>query len=183
MPFPSLCCFAFCAGLLASLAGRAEVLTFGDRWWASETFSVFALFMGLVLVPVASYFYVFHGDWFLLYLASTASVISSLGLFILGLVLVTAVGGFALGTKLCRLDQSRQLWAAVGGAIGAAFLFFVIAWPRSTVVGSTVQYAKDFGLHPYWGSAAAWGGLWMTAVGAVSLGRLWLTLRRRYHED
>ncbi len=183
MPFPSLCCFAFCTGLLASLAGRAEVLTAGDRWWASETFSVFAVFMGLVLVPVTSYFYAFHGDWFLLYLASTGSVISSLGLFIVGLVLSSAVGGFALGSKLCRLEQTGQLWMIAAGAIGAAFFFFLIAWPRATVVGSKVQFAKDFGLNPYWGSAAAWSGLWMTLVGAAALGSLWFTLRRRYHED
>ncbi len=183
MPLPSLLCCVFATGLVVAFAGRTEVATAGDRWWSSETFSVFAVFMGLVVVPVASYFYGFHGDWFLLYLASTASVISPLGLCTLGLVLATAVVGFATGVKLCRLDDMRQLRVASAGALGAAIALFLIAWPRVTVVGSTVQFEKQFGLSPYWGSAASWGGLWMALVLIGAVGYLYVTLQRRYHRN
>lgn len=166
--------------MVAAFAGHVEVSTAADRWWASESFRAFGIFMGLVLLPVASYFYAFHGDWFLFYLAHTGSVISPLGLLTLALVAAAAIGGFRLGTILCRQEDPRKFLNSALGVLGLGVALFLAGWNRTTVIGSQRQFEKQFGLESYWGSAAFWGGIWMTLLLAAAVAYLFYVLRARY---
>jgi hypothetical protein len=124
-----------------------------------------------VVVPVSLYFFVFHGDWYLLYLLDTLRVPSALVL--LGCVLEIGVGalGFLLGGLFIR--SQREQWAgALVGVVGSLALAVVpLAYRRLSVVGSFAQYHGDFGLTPYGGSLLQ-GTLWMTLWSVVSLGFL-----------
>ena len=111
----------------------------------SDAFASFLLYAGLVVVPVSVYFYVFHGDWYLLYTIDTARVPSALALIgTLALVGVGA-GGFLFGASLVRSQREQWAGAAVGVTISMALGVLPLARHRLAVVGSYAQFHGDFG--------------------------------------
>ena len=96
MPFTTLLLLGFGVGAAAALAGAAELRVSPRPVLLSDSFGAFVAFMLLLLVPVSVYFYVFHGDWFMLYTVDVRRIPSALAL--LGFALELAVGllGFAV---------------------------------------------------------------------------------------
>jgi len=108
--------------------------------------------MVLLLLPISAYFYLFHGDWFMLYTVDVRSLPSALVL--LGMLAEAALGllGF-FGAALC-VRNARIGWAlalVATCAVAAVAVVFVVP-ERLRVIGSFRQYWGGFGLEPYGGS-------------------------------
>jgi hypothetical protein len=150
-------------GAAAALAAAHELRISPRPIVLADSFAAFAAFLLLLLLPVSVYFYVFHGDWFMLYLVDVRRVPSALALF--GFLAELAIGflGFVF-SAVCVRNQ-RNPWvvtALVGCLIGS--LGVVALYPeRLRVLGTFRQYQGGFGLLPYGGSllqgALAMGGL------------------------
>jgi hypothetical protein len=126
----------------------------------------------VLLVPVSVYFYVFHGDWYLLYLVDVRRVPSALALLsFMGHVGLGAVG-FVAGSSMVR-SQRDVLAGLVAGAVTAlGFGVFALARARLSVVGSYAQYHRGFGLSPVNESGVLDGGILMGIVLALGLAAL-----------
>jgi hypothetical protein len=146
VPIPALFCIAFAIGAAAALAARAELRTSPRSPLLSRGFAACAVFLALVVVPISVYFYVFHGDWSLLYLVDVSQVPSAVAL--VGFVVEWLVGlaGFLAGAALVR--SQRDLLAGGLAALGLAFAGAVagLARDRLAVVGSYAQFRGGFGL-------------------------------------
>jgi hypothetical protein len=161
LPIPTQLLFLFASGLLVALAARADLRGSPKPSALSHAFGAYLLYAGLVVVPASLYLYIFHGDWYLLYLVDSQHVPSALVL--LGCLLELGLGaaGFLLGAAFVR--NQREPWA--GAMIGIAASLGGAAIPvvqgRLSVVGSYAQYHGDFGLVPF-GGALLFGVVGMT---------------------
>lgn len=141
----------FASGVLSALAARADLRVSPKPAVGSRAFAAYLLYAAFVLVPVSVYFYVFHGDWYLLYAVDTARVPSALVL--LGAVLEVLIGacGFLFGAGLIRSQRDQWAGAAVGVTLSIALGVLPLARQRLAVVGSYAQFHGDFGLAKYGG--------------------------------
>lgn len=174
MPFPTLVSFAFAVGVAAALAAGHELRNSPRHALLTAAFKALALFVALLLLPVSIYFYVFHGDWFLLYAIDVRRVPSALALGGLLLEGSIAVLGFLIGTALARAQRIGAGYALALASLAVAAAV-VLLWPeRLAVVGTFSQHRGDYGLRPY-GGALLQGGL---ALGGVLLvGAAYLVVR------
>jgi hypothetical protein len=176
MPLPTLVFIAFGVGVAAALLGGSELRLSPRHAVLTSTFKAFALFLVFVLVPVSVYFYVFHGDWFLLYAFDMRRIPSAVAL--VGFMAEAGIGvlGFLLGAGFAR-NQRNGIGIAVVGASLIAALAVVALWPdRLSVVGTFAQYRGDFGLRSYGGSLMQ-GTLVMGAL--LLYGAIFLLVRIR----
>ena len=175
MPLFFLLFIAIATGALSAYAGRDEVRHSGEAMYRMEAFLAYAAFVGLVLLPTAIYFYVFHGDWFLMYWVDTGTAPWIWGFLVVVLVLGASFVGFRLGAALCRASRD----AAARRLTVAASLFGLAVWPlaweRLSQVGSHRQFTRDYGLVGFFSSPAFYSGLLMLFVAAISFG--WIVYR------
>ena len=153
-------------GLAAALAGSHELRVSPRHALLTSSFLSLAGFVALLVVPASVYFYVFHGNWFMLYLVDVRHIPSALAL--IGFVFEALLGviGFSLGASLVR--NQHPPWAVgalVISVIGAVSVLLVCP-ERLRVVGTYGQYRGGFGLTSYGGSLMQ-GTL---AMGAILLG-------------
>lgn len=176
MPLPTLVFMAFGIGLSAALLGAAELRISPRHALFSSSFRAFALFLLLLVIPISVYFYVFHGDWFLLYSVDVRRVPSALAL--LGFVAEVGIGvlGFMLGSAFARAQRMAVGYGiAIACVPAAAAVAFV--WPeRLRSVGTFSQYRGDFGLVPY-GGPLMQAGIAMGFVLAVGTAFLLVRIR------
>ncbi|HJL20135.1 MAG TPA: hypothetical protein RMH99_31000 [Sandaracinaceae bacterium LLY-WYZ-13_1] len=182
MPLPPLLIFAVVAGMAASLAGRQELRMSPRPIPLTRSFLAYVSYACLVVVPASVYFYVFHGDWFLLYVVDVQRVPSAVAL--VGFVLQAGLGaiGFLFGAVLVRAQREAIAGVLIGIlAVGAAAVIVVYA-DRLAQVGSHAQFHGQFGLEAYEAGPLMTGGL---AIGGFLLGglafllvRLWMSGRR-----
>jgi hypothetical protein len=150
-------------GAASALAGAHELRVSPRSIMLSDSFAAFCAFTLLLLVPATLYFYVFHGDWFMLYLVDVKRLPAALVL--LGFLSEIALGllGFLFGASCVR--SQRNSWVIAGLVVcGLAALAVIVVVPeRLRVVGTLRQYRGNFGLTRYGGSllqgALAMGGL------------------------
>ena len=176
MPFTTLSLLGFGIGAAAALAGAAELRVSPRPALLSDSFGAFAAFMLLLLLPVSVYFYVFHGDWFMLYTVDVRRIPSALAL--LGFAVELAVGLLGFGLSALCVRSGRTNWAVAFAALCAiAAVSVVFVCPeRLRVVGSFRQFRGGFGLVRY-GGALMQGAL---AMGSLLLaGAAFLILRIR----
>ena len=182
VPLPTLICLAFATGIIAALAGRVELRVSPRPALLTRSFLAYMVFSAFVLVPIAVYFYVFHGDWFLLYTIDVSKIPSALAL--VGFVVLAMIGaaGFMLGSTMVRSqrDTLGMLLAAVAlaGAAGVG----ILARDRLSVVGTFAQYEGRFGLEdfsegPLVQGAALMGGILLVGILALVV-RLHVSGRR-----
>ena len=183
LPLLFLLLIAIATGVSSARAGCDEVRHSAEPVWRTEAFLAYAFFVGLVLVPTAIYFYVFHGDWFLFYWVDTGRAPWAWGLTTTLLLLGTATLGFALGTTLCRASREAAARRAAIGAVFVALAVWPLGWERLSVVGSYRQFTRDYGLTGFFASPAFYSGLatLVIVVGASA----WLVHRidRRTHDS
>ena len=176
MPLPTLVFIAFGVGVAAALLGGSELRFSPRRALLTSTFKAYALFLLLVLLPISIYFYVFHGDWFLLYAVDVRRVPSAIAM--LGFVLEVSIGvlGFSVGAALARAQRNSLGFGLVAASALAAFAVIAL-WPeRLSVVGTFAQYRGDFGLRTYGGALMQAG----FAMGALMVyGAAYLLVRIR----
>ncbi|MFO0693091.1 MAG: hypothetical protein U0230_06025 [Polyangiales bacterium] len=146
MTLPSALLFALASGIGAAIAGRVELRLSPRPAQSTRAFQAFAIFTILLTLPVSLYFYVFHGDWYLLYLVDSQRIPSAVALVGFVIVAGLATAGFALGAQLVRMQ--RETLAGV-----VAILFFLasigvlgVAPERVAQVGSYAQFHGGFGL-------------------------------------
>lgn len=149
MPLPLIVCLAFASGAATALAGRAELRVSPRAALLTQAFAAYQLFVVLLLLPATAYFYVFHADWFLLYLVDPRDIPSALAL--LGLLAIGGIGalGFLAGASLVR--SQREAWAG-GLAAALALLGLGVSLglgDRLRRVGTYVQFHRGFGLTDY----------------------------------
>lgn len=182
MPLPTVLSLAFLTGILSALAGRSEIKLSPRHPLLTRAFGAFAIFTACVMIPVSVYFYVFHGDWFLLYLVDVREVPSAVAL--IGFVLEGALGtgGFALGASLLRSQRETAAGALAGLSLLVAVGLPLLLRERLSRVGSFAQFTGGFGLVDYTAGPIFVGSLVMGAILATAiaflLGRLWVGERR-----
>lgn len=164
MPQPTLLLLALGSGVAAAIASRRELRISPRHALLSRGFFAYMAFATLVLVPISVYFYVFHGDWSLLYLFDVRRIPSAVAL--IGFVLEALVGaaGYLLGAALVRSQRDTIGGAVVGASVLAALSVVVLARDRLGVVGSYAQFRGGFGLEPYSGGAVFRGTLLMSGL-------------------
>lgn len=152
MPIQTQLLFTFASGVLVALAARADLRGSPRAVLLSHAFVAYLIYASLVVVPASLYFYLFHGDWYLLYLVDSQRVPSALVLLACTLEVGLGVGGFVLGAAFVR--NQREPWAGavigVTASLGAAVI--PLARQRLAVVGSYAQFHGDFGLSPFGGA-------------------------------
>lgn len=183
VPLPTVLFLAFATGIAAALAGRTELKISPRPALLTRSSLAFLIFDFLVLVPASAYFYVFHGDWFLLYVLDVRRIPSALAL--VGFVVqgLLAASGFALGAGLVRTQ--RETIAA--GLVGVSLVFGVgaalAASDRLAVVGSFAQYRGNFGLVSFLDGPLLLGTITMCGIIAAGLAfllvRIWTGARRQ----
>lgn len=183
MPLPTVLFLAFATGLAAAIAGRSELKISPRPALFTRSALAFLIFDFLVLVPASAYFYVFHGDWFLLYaldVRTVPSAVALVGFFLQGLL---AAAGFAVGAGLVRSQRET-----VAGGLAIVSLLFglgavVAASDRLALVGSYAQYRGNFGLVPFTEGPLLLGTFAMLAIVTAGLVfllvRVWMGARRQ----
>jgi len=176
LPLPTLLMLAIAIGIAAALAGGNELRLSPRHALLTSCFSAYASFMCLLLVPVSVYFYIFHGDWFLLYFIDVGVVPSAVAL--LGFVAEGAVGvgGFSLGAALARNQRVTTGGVLIALCVLASVLVLILFPARLSVVGTYAQFEGNFGLEPY-GGVLMKGGAAM--AGYIAVGTAFLLLRIR----
>jgi len=176
LPQPALLLLALASGVAAAIAARRELRVSPRHALLSRGFGAYMLFAVLVLVPISVYFYVFHGDWSLLYWVDVSRVPSAVAL--IGFLVEAAVGaaGYLLGAALVRSQRDTIGGGVVGGCVLAAIAIVGIAHERLSVVGSYAQYRGGFGLEPYSGGAVFRGTLLTLALLVAGLAYLLVRL-------
>jgi len=151
LPIPTQLLFTFASGVLVALAARADLRGSPKATVLSHAFAAYLLYAGLVVVPASLYFYIFHGDWYLLYLVDSQRVPSALVLLACLLEVGLGAGGFLLGAAFVRNQREPWAGAVVGvtASLGAAAI--PLAHQRLSVVGTYAQFHGDFGLSPFGG--------------------------------
>lgn len=183
VPLPVVLFLALAAGLAAAIAGRSELKISPRPALITRSALAFLIFDFLVLVPASAYFYVFHGDWFLLYVLDVRRVPSALALVGFVLVGALAAGGFALGAGLVRSQREGLAagLAAISLAIGLGVA--AAASDRLALVGSYAQYRGNFGLVPFTEAPLLLGTIAMAGIVLSGLGflliRIWMGARRQ----
>ncbi len=172
MPLPSLFLLAFASGVAAALASRRELRLSPRPAPLTAGFWALLLYLTLVLVPISLYFYWFHGDWALHYVADAQAIPSAVAL--VGFVVEVLLGGlgFVAGASLVRAQREAVAGAVLGlvVAVGAGLLHLVRA--RLTVVGSYAQFHGGFGLTPYARGAMVYETVAMSLFTAMGLAYL-----------
>ena len=183
MPLPPLVAFALVTGLAASLAGRNEIRMSPRPILLTRGFASYLSYACLVVVPVSVYFYIFHGDWFLLYTIDVNRIPSAVAL--VGFLAQAGLGamGFLLGAALVR-NQRETIVAVMTGVVFLAGAIVTLAnTERLSQVGSHVQFHGQFGLAAYEDGSLMTGALAMGGIALVGLGflltRLWMSGRSR----
>ena len=172
MPLLFLLLIAIATGALSAHAGRDELRHSSDPIWRMETFLAYAIFVALVLLPTAIYFYVFHGDWFLFYWVDTARAPWFWGLLGALLLMGAASLGFRIGAAFCRASRDLAARRITVGAFFIALAVWPLAWDRLSVVGSYRQFTRGYGLIAFFASPAFYSGLAMLLTIGLAFG--WL---------
>jgi len=182
VPLPTLICLAFATGIIAALAGRVELRVSPRPALLTRSFMAYVVFTTFVLVPIAVYFYVFHGDWFLLYTVDVSLIPSALAL--VGFVVLAMIGaaGFMLGSAMVRGQRDTLGMLLVAIAIIGAGGIGVVAKDRLAVVGTFAQYEGRFGLTGFGEGtlvqgAGLMGGILLVGI-IVLIARLHMSGRR-----
>jgi hypothetical protein len=181
LPLPTQVFLTFASGVLAALAARADLRVSPKPAQASRAFMAYLLYASLVLVPVSVYFYVFHGDWYLLYAVDTARVPSALVLLGALAEVVVGASGFLSGASLIRSQRDQWAGAAVGVTVSMALGVLPLARHRLAMVGSYAQFHGDFGLVKYGGPlfhGTLLMSLWMLLGLSFLVYRLGLSAKR-----
>jgi hypothetical protein len=175
LPFTTLLFLAFGMGAASALAAAHELRVSPRPVVLSDSFAAYVAFTLLLLLPVSVYFYVFHGDWFLLYLVDVRRIPSALALLGFFLELVIALLGFGFAAICVRSQRNPWVIGALAFCAIGALGVLAVAPDRLRVVGTFRQYRGGFGLVRYGGTllqgALAMGGL-LAAGGAFLLFRI-----------
>jgi hypothetical protein len=172
LPLPSLLCIAFASGVASAIAGRSELRVSPRPALLTRSFGAYAIFLSVLLVPISVYFYVFHGDWYLLYLVDVRRVPSALALLSFMGHVALGAAGFLLGAGMVRSQRDVLAGLSAGAVTALGVGVFGLARARLSVVGTYAQYHRGFGLAPITESGLLDGGVLMSVLLVIGLAAL-----------
>ena len=157
MPFPILICLALISGLLSALAARVDLKVNPRHPLLTPSFGAYVLYLLFVFLPSGAYYYVFHGDWFLLYLLDVRYIPSALAL--VGFIVVASLGvlSFWVGALMVRSARESSVVALSFVSLMLGIVCCIFARNRLSVVGTRIQFEGDLGLDPFWESTVSRG--------------------------
>jgi len=170
---------AFACGIAAALAARVELRMSIRPVPLTYSFFAFVIFTLLVLVPTSVYFYVFHGDWFLLYSINVQKIPSAIAILVFFLEAGIGFFGFVIGSILARGQQLSAGYMLIAASVVASIAVVFIFADRLAVVGTFAQYHGDFGLEAYRSSVVMKGSLAMGAILIIGIVYLVTSLNYR----
>ena len=176
MPAPVMFSLVFATGVTAALAGRSELRVTPRPALLTRSFGAFAIYAAMLLLPVSVYFYIFHGDWFLLYLIDARAIPSAVALVGFLVEMLVGAAGFAVGATLVRGQREALAGTLAGAVLLAGAISVVVVVDRLSLVGSFAQYQGRFGLVPYSSSPVMHGTIVMSVWILIGLAYLLLRL-------
>jgi hypothetical protein len=172
VPLPTLVLIGFASGIGAAIASRVELHESPHPAMLTRPFWAWALFAGFVLIPVSAYFYVFHGDWFLLYRVDVAAIPSAIALLLFAAQGAIGALGFLTGATLVR-NKKVDLASAFLALIGVLALAPIVQFRRELeVVGTYRQFHRGYGLSSFSETALYPGSIFMTVILLLGLAAL-----------
>lgn len=183
MPFPTFVFVAFACGIAAALAARVELKMSIRPVPLTNSFFVFVIFTSLVLVPSSVYFYVFHGDWFLLYAINVQKIPSAMAILVFFLEAGVGFFGFMIGSILARGQQLSAGYMLIAASVVASIAVVVLFSDRLAVVGTFAQYHGDFGLEAYRTSVLMKGSLATGTILIIGIVYLVTSLNNRHSRN
>jgi hypothetical protein len=182
VPLPQLLLFTLASGFAAALAGRQELRTSPRPIALTRSFFAYLSYAVLVIVPASVYFYVFHGDWFLLYFVDVSRIPSAIALIGFAALALLGALSFFLGAVLVRNQRELVVGIMIGVAVlGAAAVVFLYV-DRLAQVGTHGEFHGNFNLQSFASGPILSGSLAMLAFAIFGLTfllvRLWQSGRR-----
>ena len=183
MPLPPLVAFALLTVLAAALADRHELRMSPRPILLTRGFAAYLSYALLVVVPISVYFYVFHGDWFLLYAFDVTRIPSAVAL--IGFLAQACIGvlGFLGGAILVRAQREVVVAVLTGVVFVAGATVVIVYLDRIAQVGNYDEFHRQFGLTSYEEGPLLTGGLAMGGIAVTGLAflltRLWMSNRTR----
>lgn len=172
VPIPFFILLSFAAGAACAIAARNEVRSSPLPVLLTRGLQAFLVFAVLVLVPASAYFYIFHGDWSVLYWVDTHTIPSAVALlFFLVEILAGSLGYFLAGLAVRNHQDPQAYGYCALGLVSAGFLFLVYQ-SRLAKVGSYAQFHGDFGLTDYMGTPLMNGSIAMGILLVAGLSML-----------
>jgi hypothetical protein len=110
-------------GLLFAFCARQQFKTGGSPW-GRELVAVLT-FAGIILWPVAVYYYVVFPDWSWMYFVDSQRLPWVVSVLVFVGNVVTLLGGYLLGWQLLRARRDNLLYG-VGAALAIGLLVFTI---------------------------------------------------------
>jgi len=164
VPFPTHVLFTLAVGVSTAVAARSDLRVSPRAALLSRSALALAMYLLLVLIPAGLYFYLFHGDWFLLYVVDVGRVPSAMALVACLSEFAVGVSGFLVGAYLVRAQRDQVAGSLIGASLAAAVAVMVLSLDRLAWIGSYRQFHGRFGLEPFGGSlmqGVLWMGLWV----------------------
>jgi len=181
VPIPILALLTIAIGAAAAYAARYELRSSPRSVVLTRGFQAYLIFAALVLGPLSTYFYYFHGDWSLLYSIDTESIPSAVALVVIALQVAAGAGVYFLAAAALRAHRDGRALALVATGLLGAAVMYLAGRSRMVVVGTYAQYHGDFGLQPYEETSVLMGGIVMgmllTLSTATLLGRIYWAAR------
>ena len=143
---PTLLFFAFAAGLATAVAARVELRISPRTPLSTRSVRAFLVYALMLLIPISVYFYVFHGDWFLLYTIDVTRIPSALALVGFAFEFLLGCVGFAIGGQLVRGQKENLAMFLTVATVALGVAVAVLASRRLGSVGTHAQYHGSFGL-------------------------------------
>ena len=129
-----------CLGLAFALCARERLRAEGP--FASPSFPLVAIFVGVVITPVTLYLYAAHPAWSWMYLVDPSGIPALALLPILVAHGGMAVTGWYVGARLVRAGKKKEhiALAALAAAALVAFVSLALGWGRISHYGTYDEF-------------------------------------------
>ena len=125
-------------GLFFGWCARERVRVDGP--WSQPSISLVLLFLAMIVVPCALYFYLAHADWSWLYLVDPARVPKLAIVSVLAAQGGALVGAYYGAARLVRAGKEVPLRFVLGGYAGGLLIMLIVLRGRLTHYGTYAQY-------------------------------------------
>ena len=131
-------------GLVFAACARVQFAG-GGTPWGRELAAVLS-FEGIIVWPVALYFYLVHPAWSWMYLIDPARLPWGIVVLVLLAYVATLLGGYLGGWALVRVGKEKILFAALAVVGVGLILFLIIARARISHTGTFEEFRAGHAL-------------------------------------
>lgn len=163
MPAIQLLLIGFALGVWYAWTARDQLRRSEGAWRTPAGFVVGA-FSTLVFAPACCLLCLTHADWSLGYLVSSGGLPNSWPVLMMLAYSVIVPLGFAVGSSRAKQSQAMLVTRLTLVPLAFAAALALLCVRPLSVVGTTQQYAGQFGLAPVAGSSLGYSLLWLSVV-------------------